>query len=34
MEPYGPKPCMGVHMAVVKEGEIKVGDPVNVIRKQ
>lgn len=34
MEPYGPyKPVMGVHTAVETEGEIKVGDPVYVIRK-
>lgn len=33
MEPYGPKPCMGIHTVVETEGEIKVGDPVYVIRK-
>ena len=33
MEPYGPKPCMGIHMTVVREGEIKVGDPVYAVRK-
>lgn len=33
MDPYGPKPVMGVHMSVEMEGEIKVGDPVFVVRK-
>ncbi|XP_045160180.2 mitochondrial amidoxime-reducing component 1-like [Mercenaria mercenaria] len=34
MEPYGSfKPVMGIHTAVEAEGEIKIGDPVYVIRK-
>ncbi|KAL4238383.1 hypothetical protein ACF0H5_003092 [Mactra antiquata] len=33
MEPYGPKPCMGIYTVVVTEGDINVGDPVYVVRK-
>ncbi|XP_045160089.1 mitochondrial amidoxime-reducing component 1-like [Mercenaria mercenaria] len=33
MDPYGPKPCMGIHTCVETEGDIQVGDPVYVIRK-
>ena len=33
MDPYGPKPVMGVHMAVEQEGKVKIGDPVYVVRK-
>jgi hypothetical protein len=33
MDPYGPKPCMGIHTVVETEGDINVGDPVYVVRK-
>ncbi|XP_060601564.1 mitochondrial amidoxime-reducing component 1-like [Ruditapes philippinarum] len=34
MEPYGPfKPVMGIHTAVETEGDIKIGDPVYVVKK-
>ena len=34
MEPYGPNsPLMGIHTAVETEGDIKIGDPVYIVRK-
>lgn len=33
MDPYGPKPCLGIYTVLVQEGKIKVGDPVYVVRQ-